>query len=346
MDIRIGVVGATGYSGVELVRLLTRHPSARVTYVTSESRSGDSLDAVYAHLLGFSDTPLVEFDPAEAADACDLVFLARGNGWAMEHAGELLDSGCRVIDIAADFRLADLDVWQEHYGSEHTAEELAAEAVYGLPELHADSIASARLVANPGCYPTSAILALAPAVAGHWVRCDGIVFASASGSRVRALQNGIGHLFTEVDENYRAYNVENTGTLRRSNRNSRSSPASRSRSLSPPSGSMTRGIHTTAYATISDIQDGEAIYQAYVDFYQDAPFVRVLPPGQLPATKQVTGSNYCYISPVLLRRTGKLVVTAVIDNLVKGAAGQAIQNMNIMFGLDQTTGLDFPAIYP
>lgn len=348
MDIRIGVVGATGYAGVELVRLLTRHPCARVTYVTSASRAGDSLDAVYPHLLGFTDTPLVEFDPAEAADACDLVFLARGNGWAMEHAGELLDSGCRVIDIAADFRLADLDVWQEHYGSEHTAEELAAEAVYGLPELHADSIASARLVANPGCYPTSAILALAPAVAGHWVRCDGIIFASASGvSGAGRSRTEVGYLFTEIDENYRAYNVEkHRHTPEIEQELSELAGESIAVTFTPHLAPMVRGIHTTAYACVADIQDGEAIYQAYVDFYQDAPFVRVLPPGQLPATKQVTGSNYCYISPVLLSRTGKLVVTAVIDNLVKGAAGQAIQNMNIMFGLDQTTGLDFPAMYP
>lgn len=347
-EIRVGIVGATGYAGVEIVRLLVSHPEARLSYLTSESRGGSSLSDVYPHLRGFANLELQAFDPSVAVKECDVVFLARGNGWAMRHARELLDGGCKVIDVAADFRLGDPEVWKDYYGMEHEAESLLDEAVYGLPELHMDRIRNARLIANPGCYPTSAILALAPAVAGQWVQPGQVIVSSASGvSGAGRSRTDVPYLFGEVDENFRAYGVDkHRHTPEIEQELTGLAGEDYKVTFTPHLAPMTRGIHTTAYADLADIADEEAIRQAYLDFYQDAPFVQVLDAGQLPATKQVAGSNYCQISPVVLPRTGKLVVTAVIDNLVKGAAGQAVQNMNIVFGLDQATGLQHPAIYP
>ncbi len=348
MEIRIGIAGATGYAGAELVRLLATHPSARITLLSSESSDGELLSSIYPGLRGAADIELQPFDAVRASSECDVVFLARGNGWAMEHAGELLENGCRVIDIAADFRLTDPGVWKDYYGVEHTAPVLLQEAVYGLPELHAEAIQRARLVANPGCYPTSVILALAPAVAGQWVDPSDVVVSSASGvSGAGRSRNDTPYLFSEMEGNYRAYNVaKHRHTPEMEQELTRLAGQPVKVTFTPHLAPMVRGIHTTAYADLADIADGDAILQAYQDFYQDAPFVHVCSEGELPATKQVTGSNLCRIGVTVLHRTGKLVVTSVIDNLVKGAAGQAIQNMNLMFGLDQTTGLCAPALYP
>ncbi|MEI6914283.1 MAG: N-acetyl-gamma-glutamyl-phosphate reductase [Armatimonadota bacterium] len=345
---RIGVVGATGYAGIELVRLLSRHPNAEITYLSSESQDGESLSNVYPHLTGYTDIDLHSFSAEEAIENCDLVFLARGNGWAMKHARALLDAGLNVIDIAADFRLENAEEWKAYYGAEHTAGDILDEAIYGLPEVHKDCIRQARLVANPGCYPTSAILGLAPAVAGRWIETGDIIINSISGvSGAGRSRAEAAFLYGEVEQNFRAYGV---GTHRHTPEIEQELTGLAGEDISvtftPHLAPMTRGIHTTIYAELADGADEEDVRIAYEDFYQDSPFVRILPAGTLPETKQVLGSNYCFISPVLVERTRRLVVLCVIDNLVKGAAGQAIQNMNLMMDLDEKTGLDFPAIYP
>ncbi len=346
--VRIGVVGATGYAGVEIVRLLTRHPNAQITCVTSESRSGVPLSAVFPHLSGYVPEHLRPFSPTEVAELADVVFLARGNGWAMKHAATLLQAGVKVIDIAADFRLRDPAVWREYYGCEHEAVDLLAEAVYGLPEFYRDRISQARLVANPGCYPTSAILALAPALKLGLVETRGVIVCSASGvSGAGRSKTEVPYLFSELDSNYRAYGVlKHRHTPEIEQELSVAAGTAVPVTFTPHLVPMTRGIHTTAYAALASGADASALSEAYEEFYSDAPFVHVLPEGQFPETKQAAGSNYCRISPVFDERTGRVIVLSVIDNLVKGAAGQAIQNMNLMFGLDETAGLDFPAMYP
>ncbi len=346
--VRIGVVGATGYAGVEIVRLLVRHPNAQITCVTSESRSGVPLSAVFPHLSGYVPEQLRPFSPKETAELADVVFLARGNGWAMKHAAALLRAGVKVIDIAADFRLRDPAVWREYYGCEHEAGDLLAEAVYGLPELYRDQIRKARLVANPGCYPTSAILALAPALKLGLVETRGVIVCSASGvSGAGRSKTEVPYLFSELDSNYRAYGVlKHRHTPEIEQELSVAAGTAVPVTFTPHLVPMTRGIHTTAYASLAAGADPSGLRQAYEEFYRDAPFVHVLLDGQFPETKQAAGSNYCRISPVFDERTGRVIVLSVIDNLVKGAAGQAIQNMNLMFGLDETAGLDFPAMYP
>ncbi|MCC6484784.1 MAG: N-acetyl-gamma-glutamyl-phosphate reductase [Armatimonadetes bacterium] len=347
-DIRIGVVGATGYAGVELVRLLSLHPNASLAYLSSESQDGQLLSTVYPHLTGYADITLKAFDPEEAAECCDVVFLARGNGWAMKHAGRLLEAGCKVVDVAADFRLESPDIWEKYYRMPHDAQMLLGEAVYGLPELHHEGIRQARLVANPGCYPTSAILALAPAVAGRWIETGNIVINSASGvSGAGRSRTEPAYLYGEIEQNFRAYGVNgHRHTPEIEQELSGLAGEAVTVTFTPHLAPMTRGIFTTIYAELAEGADEEDVRLAYEDFYQDAPFVRILPAGALPETKHVLGSNYCLIAPVLVERTRRLVVLSVIDNLVKGASGQAIQNMNLMFGLDENAGLNFPAVYP
>lgn len=330
------------------MRLLSRHPDVTMTYLSSESQDGEPLSSVYPHLIGYADMKLRAFSVEEAAESCDAVFLARGNGWAMKHARQLLDAGCRVIDLAADFRLEDPDVWESYYKVPHEAQELLEDAVYGLPELHRDCIRGARLVANPGCYPTSATLALAPAVAGRWIETGDIIVNSASGvSGAGRSRTEAAYLYGEVEQNCRAYGVGNHRHTPEIEQELTGLAGEEIKvTFTPHLVPMTRGICTTVYAELAEGADEEDVRAAYEDFYQDAPFVRVLPAGKAPETKQVLGSNYCFVSPVLVERTRRLIVLSVVDNLVKGAAGQAIQNMNLMLGLDEKAGLDFPAVYP
>lgn len=346
-DIRVGIVGVTGYTGIELARLLARHPEAVITYLSSESQGGNSLMTVFPHLTG-ADLPELEvFDPVAAVEECDALFLARGNGWAMQHASELITAGAKLIDLAADFRLADPALWMDFYGHEHQAKGLLDEAVYGIPELHRTAIEQARIVANPGCYPTSAILALAPAVAGQWIESSDIIISSTSGvSGAGRSRTETAYLFSEVNDNYRAYNVtKHRHTPEIEQELSGLAGEALEITFTPHLAPMTRGIHTTAYAHVAPEAGEDDIRQAYLDFYADAPFVQITEPGEWPETKQVAGTNFCRICPIVIPRTGRLVVLSVIDNLVKGAAGQAVQNFNLMFGLDETLGLNFPGIY-
>lgn len=347
-EVRVGIVGATGYAGVEIVRLLARHPNARITLATSESQSGEPLSAVFPHLTGYEPDPLRAFSAQEAVSLCDVVFLARGNGWGMRHARSLVEAGVRVIDIAADFRLRDPAVWEDYYGSAHEAEDLLREAVYGLPELHRERIRTARIVANPGCYPTSAILALAPALSRKLVDLRSIVVCSASGvSGAGRSKTEVPYLFSELHGNYRAYNVtrhRHTPEIEQELSGAAGEPVRIT--FTPHLAPMTRGIHTSAYAALASGADAAGLREAYAQTYAPEPFVHVLPNGQWPETKQVTGSNYCHVSAACDERTGRVIVLSVIDNLVKGAAGQAVQNMNLMFGLDEKAGLDFPALFP
>ncbi len=355
--VKVSVVGATGYAGAELVRLLSRHPRVRVVQVTSESRSGQRLDAVYPHFAALGGGPAsdaasgeaaLEETAAAAASGADAVFLALPHGVAMHLAPELLEAGARVIDLGADFRLRDAAVYREWYGHEHAAPHLLEEAVYGLPELGREEIPGARLVANPGCYPTATLLALAPALRSGIARAEGIVVDAKSGVSGAGRSPSLKVHFGEVNENLRPYNLAGAHrhTPEIEQEAARAAGVPVTLSFNPHLVPMTRGILSTCYLTLTEDRPAEELVDLYRDFYRDEPFVHVLEAGRLPETKYAWGSNHCFLGLAVDRRAGRLVVCAALDNLVKGAAGQAVQNLNLIFGLGETAGLDFAGIYP
>lgn len=347
--IRVGIIGASGYAGGELVRYLIGHPGARITYLASGTCAGKHLSVAYPSLLG-QDLPLCEVYDAEiAADQADIFFQAQGNGIGMKVAPALLEYGKKLIDVPADFRLKDLDEYAHYYKMEHTATELAKEAVYGIPELRADEIAKARLIANCGCYATGAILALAPVAAAGSCDLDSIIVDSKSGvSGAGRSKLDVPGLFCEINEGFRAYAVASHRHTAEIEQEISAVAGKRIKvSFTPHLIPMNRGILTTAYVNVEQSVGSAAdLLTVYRDFYAEQPFVVVLDEGQQPSTKNVFGTNYCHIAVALDKRTNRAIITSAIDNMGKGAAGQAVQNMNLMCDFDQTTGLTFPAVYP
>lgn len=340
--IRAGLAGATGYVGVELLRLLSRHPAVRITALTADTTAGQPMDALYGHLAG-----LVDLTPgattAAAFEGCDVVLTALPHGASAALAGELHDGGIRVIDLGADFRLKDAKTYEHWYGVEHPRPDLLPQAVYGLPELYRQAIRNARLVANPGCYPTSAALALAPLVHHGLADLDLLILDSKSGVSGAGRKPSLTSHFCEVQGSLAAYAVAGAHRHTPEIEQTLSSLAGRPVhvTFTPHLVPMNRGILTTAY-TRTAARDLPALY---VEFYRGEPFVQVRRDA-LPATAQVAGSNRCHVAPRHDARTGRATVVAVLDNLVKGAAGQAVQNLNLMFGLDETAGLDLMPLYP
>jgi len=347
--VRVGVIGASGYAGAELVRYLLMHSGVEITYLASDTYEGKPLSNAYPCFLG-QDLPLCEkYDTETAADKADFFFQAQGNGVGMKVAPELLDFGKKLIDVPADFRLKDLAEYKQYYGAEHTAADLLKEAVYGVSELHADDVAKARLIANPGCYATSAILALAPLMKHGSVDLSSIIVDSKSGvSGAGRSKLQVSGMFCEVNEGFKAYGVAtHRHTPEIEQELSVLSGQSGIRiNFTPHLVPMNRGILTTAYAKLTDQSTTAQILQFYKDFYAAKTFIVVLGEGEQPNTKNVFGTNFCHIGAVVDQRTGRAIVTCAIDNMGKGAAGQAVQNMNLMCGFDETTGLMTPAVYP
>lgn len=341
--IRVGIVNATGYTGAELVRILARHPDVQVTAVTGRSEAGKRLAQVFPHLRDASQGVLPEI-----TSHCDVVFLALPHHASAEAAPPFVAQNAKIIDISADFRLADLAVYEEWYGT-HPAPHLNAQAVYGLPELHRAAIKKAQIVGNPGCYPTASILALAPALQNGIIGPNIIIDAKSGVSGAgRALK--LESHFSEVDESVAAYGLsghrhlpEIAQELAVAWQRGGQSQALRV-SFTPHLIPMTRGIFSTCYGDLAEGWTMERVRDAYRAFYEGEPFVRVV--DTPPASKQVWGSNFCFLYPVVDRRAGRLLVLSVIDNLVKGASGQAVQNMNILFGLPETTALEALPVYP
>lgn len=347
--IRVGIVGATGYTGSELIRLLSGHPQAQITALVSRSEAGKPIASVLAHLHGLDLPILSEYDPDALAKQCEVVFLAGETGFAMEHAPALLQRGLKVIDLSADFRLKDPAMFAEWYGKTHIATDLLGEALYGLPELTpADAYSSARLIANPGCYPTAAGLALAPLVRAGLADTESIIIDAKSGvSGAGRSRVAVDYLFTELDENFKAYGVErhrHTPEIEQT-LSAASGQTVRVR-FTPHLVPMTRGILCTAYARLHEAVRPERLHALYAEFYRGQPFVVVRPLGNYPATREVYGSNRCDIGLTVDARTQTAVIISAIDNLVKGAAGQAIQNMNLLLGLSPTAGLPVAGISP
>lgn len=344
---RVGIVGTSGYAGSELLRLLSAHPVAEVVYVASTSKVGSKVSEALPAFAGVVDLAFEPVDGAALGERCDVVFTAAPHGAAMQLAGEILEKGAVVIDVGSDFRFRDPAVYEEWYEKPHVRPDLAAGAVYGLPELFGDDVKAARLISNPGCYPTSALLALAPLAVHRLIDMESIVVCSMSGvSGAGATPKPMYH-FPDCVENVQAYGMpghRHTPEIEQGLAKLLGEavpPISFTPHLIP----MSRGILTHVNArAVRPLDEGELV-EVYRSFYSGKPFVRVLS-DRLAQTKAVRGSNFCDLSPRVDRRSGRIVVASAIDNLVKGAAGQAVQNMNLRFGLGETEGLWTPGIMP
>ena len=341
--IKVGVVGGTGYTGVELLRLLAAHPDVEIAAITSRGEAGTPVARLFPSLRGRVD---IAFSDPAATDltACDCVFFATPNGVAMGQARPLVDAGVKVIDLSADFRLKDIATWERWYKMKHAAPELVAEAAYGLPEINREKIRAARLVANPGCYATAVQLALLPLVETDFVDRTHLVADAKSGVSGAGRKAEVDILFSEASDNFKAYAVaghRHHPEIVQSLRQAGGSDVGLT--FVPHLVPMIRGILATVYARVTRETDFQALFEAR---YAGEAFVDVLPPGTHPETRWVRGSNMCRIA--LHRPLGgdTLVILAVEDNLVKGAAGQAVQNMNIVFGLPEGRGLDQVALLP
>ena len=346
----VGVVGGTGYTGVELLRLLVMHPQVSLKCVTSRSESGKPVAELFSNLRGFTDICFSEPDVTTLAE-CDLVFFATPNGTAMKMVPELVAKGVRVIDLAADFRLQDAVVWKQWYGMEHACLDVLADAVYGLPEINRAAIRSAKVVANPGCYPTATTLGFLPLLENDLVDDQHLIVDAKSGISGAGRGASVASLQAESSESFKAYAVDGHRHLPEI-KQTLAGVASHDIGLTfvPHLVPMIRGIETTLYATIKANRSSEFSVDKLVDLYQqrylNEPFVDVLPAGAIPETRSVKGANMCRIGIFRPQRGETIVVSSVIDNLVKGAAGQAMQNMNIMFDLDETLGLAQVALLP
>lgn len=334
--IKVGVVGGTGYTGVELLRLLAQHPQVELKAVTSRGEAGTPVADMFPSLRG--RVSLAFSDPASAdLSACDLVFFATPNGIAMQQAPALLDAGVRVIDLAADFRIADVAEWEKWYGMKHAAPEWVAKAVYGLPEYSREAIRGARLVANPGCYPTAVQLGFRPLVAAGCVDVASLVADAKSGVSGAGRKAETHILFSEAADSFKAYGVPGHRHLPEIRQGlSRLAGGNVGLTFVPHLVPMIRGIHATLYGRLTRDVDLQALF---ADAYAGEPFVDVLPAGSHPDTRSVRSANTCRLAVHRPQGGDVVVVLSVIDNLVKGAAGQAVQNMNLMFGFDEVTGL-------
>jgi len=342
--IKVGIVGGTGYTGVELLRLLAMHPMVDVQVVTSRAEKGLRVDSVYPSLRGFNELCFVE-PLLSNLTACDLVFFATPNATAMHMATDLLEAGVKLIDLSADFRLKDVAVWEQWYGAKHVCPELLEQAVYGLPETNRELIKTANLVANPGCYPTATQLGFMPLIKAGVVDTSMLIADAKSGVSGAGRSASVVGLMSESGESFKAYGVPGHRHLPEISQQLDTISASPvGLTFTPHLVPMIRGIHATLYAPLSDKEvDLQALFE---DYYADEPFVDVLPAGAHPDTGDIRGTNRCQIAVHRPQNGNVVTVLSVIDNLVKGASGQAVHNMNIMFGLDEKAGLDHVGLYP
>lgn len=343
--IKAGIVGATGYTGVELLRLLSSHPDIQVTAVTSRSEAGRAVSDYFPSLRGIYG---LTFQTPEQAclEECDIVFFATPNGIAMNEAPRLLEQGVRIVDLSADFRIRDIPTWEHWYKMKHASPDIVSQAVYGLSEMNRGAIASARIVANPGCYPTCVSLALLPLLKKGRLKPDMPLIADCkSGVSGAGRKANTGSLLCEAGDNFKAYGI----TGHRHLPEIRQTIAALQTGIAgnfifvPHLTPMIRGMHATLYLHLEDGCDPESVLR---EFYRDSPFVDIMPAGSTPETRSVRGANLCRISIQKSPSDNVWIALSVIDNLVKGAAGQAVQNMNIMFGLDEKLGLAYTPLLP
>jgi len=342
--IKVGIVGGTGYTGVELLRLLANHPSVEVQVITSRSEEGIAVADMFPNLRGHFDLCFTVPDVDRLAE-CDVVFFATPHGVAMSMAPDLIRRGVRVIDLGADFRIKDVSLWSQWYKLEHTCPDLVEMAVYGLPEVNRQQITDAQLIACPGCYPTATQLGFLPLLEQGLIDHRRLIADCKSGVSGAGRGASVGALLCETSESMKAYAVAGHRHLPEI-RQGLSEAVGRPVGLTfvPHLTPMIRGIHSTLYATLKDPKGG--LQSLFEERYKDEPFVDVMPEGSHPETRSVKGANTCRISVFRPQNDDTVVVLSVIDNLVKGAAGQAVQNMNIMFGLDEASGLGIVGLMP
>ena len=342
--VKVGIVGGTGYTGVELLRLLANHSQVKVEVITSRSEEGVRVDDMYPNLRGHYDLRF-SIPDVSSLSQCDVVFFATPHGVAMKMAPELVANGVKVIDLGADFRIKDLELWSQWYGMEHTSPEAAAMAVYGLPEVNREALKSAQLIACPGCYPTAAQLGYLPLIENNLIDHRRLIADCKSGVSGAGRGASVGALLCETSESMKAYGVSGHRHLPEI-KQGLSEAAGRPVGLTfvPHLIPMIRGIHATLYGTLKDPVDG--LQELFEERYANEPFVDVMPAGSHPETRSVKGANVCRISVFRPQNDDTVVVLSAIDNLVKGAAGQAIQNMNIMCGIAEDEGLRAVGMMP
>ena len=344
--IKIGIAGASGYTGLELIRLLVGHPGVELTVLTSETFQGQNIAEVFPSLNGIVDLELRPLDNNIAKD-CQVLFLALPHTMAMSKLPDYLQSDCKIIDLSADYRLKDPKAYTDWYSVTHTNPELLEKAVYGLPELHRQAIQSAQLVANPGCYPTSVVLALAPLLKTDWVDLDSIISDSKSGVSGAGRKPSLTTHYAEVNEGVSPYSLaDHRHTPEMEQELSTLAGKPMRLTFSPHLIPMTRGMLSTVYINLNQTITDEKLVEHYRNFYKGESFIRVLNPGSFASSQHVLSSNFCDIGLKVDSRNQRLIITSALDNLIKGASGQAVQNMNIILDLDEKTGLMAPAIFP
>lgn len=345
--LKVAIVGASGYTGVELLRILYGHPEVAVTCVTSEQSAGKRISDVFPSLRGRCELLLENLEPVRIAEKADFIFTALPHKAAMEVVPTFLRLEKRVVDLSADYRLQDAREYERWY-EPHMSPELLKKAVYGLPELRRARIAGANLVANPGCYPTSVILGLAPLLKKKLIDITTIIADSKSGVSGAGRSAKVDNLFCEVNDGFKAYGVGGAHRHIPEIEQELGHLAGQKVTISftPHLVPMDRGILSTIYVSPVEIMTTAELVKLYEDFYHGEPFVRVLPPGSFPSTAHVRGANFCDIGLALDQRTGRVIVVSAIDNLVKGASGQAVQNMNLMCGLPENMGLELLPLFP
>jgi len=345
--IKIAICGGSGYTGIELLRILANHAMAKVTAVTSEKSAGKRVNQLFPHLDTMGGIEYEPLDHEKLLKKADLFFLALPHGASQEAVDFFVNSGKKVIDLSADFRITDKDIYEKWYGLQHKHLSTLKKAVYGLPELHRSRTRKAQLVANPGCYPTSSILGLMPALNKGLIDTSSIIIDSKSGTSGAGRKADLSTAFCEVNEGFKAYGI---GVHRHTPEIEQELSGITKKKITvnftPHLLPVDRGILTTIYAPVAKKMTQEKIVGIYKKAYQDEPFVRVHDSGMYPNIKNVRGTNFCHIGLKLVDRTNTLVIVSVIDNLVKGASGQAVQNMNIMLGFDETEGLRNLALFP
>jgi N-acetyl-gamma-glutamyl-phosphate reductase len=346
MKTKVGIIGATGYTGVELLRLLLRHPEVEVTALTSQKYAGMKMGEVFPSLLKSLSIQCEELSIDRVLGKTDFIFTAVPHKTAMETVPSIYHAGKKVVDLSADFRFKDPWVYEKWY-QKHTCPELLSETVYGLPELHREKIRNSKIVGNPGCYPTGALIGLIPLVKGGLISIEGIVVDSKSGVSGAGRDVVLGSLFCEVNEGVKAYNIfkhrhlpEIEGEL------SQLTQKKVTVTFVPHLIPMDRGILSTLYVNLTKQMKTEELLSVLQEYYKMEPFIRICPKGKLPNTKDVRGSNFCDIGAMVSEADGRAVVVTAIDNLVKGASGEAVQNMNIMLGYPETLGLEVVPLFP
>ncbi len=345
--IRAGIIGATGYAGAELVRLLKAHPETEIVWYGSRSYVGESFSSIYGNLFEIANDHCLDDNMDELAAKADVIFTATPQGFCASHiTGEIL-SRCKVIDLSADFRLKDVKVYEEWYKITHANPSYIKEAVYGLCEINREQIRPARLIANPGCYTTCSILTLYPLVKNGLIDPCSIIIDAKSGTSGAGRSAKTQNLFCEVNENIKAYGVaSHRHTPEIEEQLGYAAGKEITLDFTPHLVPMNRGILVTAYADLCEGVNTEQVREAYAEAYRDEPFIRLLGENSCPQTRWVEGSNYVDLGYVLDHRTGRIIAMGAIDNLVKGAAGQAVQNMNLLFGFAENEGLSMPPLFP